>query len=257
MAHHGFTRRRGWLSRATHPWAVAGAGLAGLAALTGLKFGSEARWALMKVGLARERTTADAVAEFGPRAEARFGPACRAAGIPWPPPRVRLLAFKEERRLEVWVAGEKGGFAMAGACPVLAASGGPGPKRKQGDLQVPEGFYRLTALNPNSKFHLSVRVDYPNREDVANRIVDPDLLGTDIYVHGGAASIGCLAVGDRAIEELFALLAQVREGRREIWILPRDLRVREASPPKGDSWVEDLYLRLEQRAKREHAAAAR
>jgi hypothetical protein len=211
----------------------------------------------MKVGFARARTVADAVGEFGPRAEARFAPACRARGLPWPPARVRLLAFKEERRLEVWAAGEKGGFARIGAFPVLAASGGPGPKRQKGDLQVPEGFYRLTTLNPQSQFHLSIRIDYPNREDVANRVVEPENLGTDIYLHGGTRSVGCLAVGDPAIEELFALLAQVKDGHREIWIAPCDLRVAAPAAATKDAWVEDLYLRLAQRMKKEHLAAAR
>lgn len=99
---------------------------------------------------------------------------------------------------------------------MLAASGGPGPKLREGDLQVPEGVYRLTAFNPNSSYHLSLRVDYPNAEDRAaedRAVARSDRrtsLGGDIFIHGKAVSIGCLAIGDPGIEELL----RARRGRR-------------------------------------------
>lgn len=122
-------------------------------------------------------------------------------------------------------------------------SGGPGPKRRAGDRQVPEGFYEIDGLNPNSLFHLSLRVDYPNAEDRAAATVPVKELGGDIFVHGGAASIGCVALGDDAIEEVFTLVARVPAGRRRILLAPVDLRVNPA-PPTDDARVATLYRRL-------------
>src|SRR6185503_11948975 len=79
-------------------------------------------------------------------------PLCEAIGVNWPPERLRLVAFKEEKILEVWAARESGPFRRVITYAVTAASGVAGPKRREGDLQVPEGKYRLTDLNPNSRF---------------------------------------------------------------------------------------------------------
>lgn len=191
----------------------------------------------------RQRTVADALATFGEKSRRAYAPLCRAARIAYPPRRLQLLAFKEERRLEVWGADAKGKFRFLKGYDVLAASGGPGVKRREGDFQVPEGFYRLTTLNPNSRFHLSIRVDYPNREDVTNAAVPRGQMGGDIYIHGGAKSIGCLALGDPAIEELFCLVARSDPDQRRVLIAPVDLRDKSV-PPADAPWVRDLYGRL-------------
>ncbi len=188
-----------------------------------------------------QRTVSGVVRACGPKSLARFASACKRAGIDYPPRRVYLLAFKGERRLEVWGADASGPYRRLHTYPVLAASGTAGVKRREGDRQVPEGLYRITTLNPNSAFHLSMRVDYPNATDVANSDVPRGRMGGDIYVHGGAASIGCLALGDPAIEELFPLVAQARD--RRILIAPTDLRREKA--PQGDApWVSALYRDL-------------
>lgn len=191
----------------------------------------------------KARTVEGVLATYGEKARRAFAPACRARGIAYPPKRVYLLAFKEERRLEVWGANRTGPYRHLKTYDVLAASGGPGVKRKEGDRQVPEGFYRLTTLNPNSRFHLSVRVDYPNAEDIRNAAIPEGQMGGDIYVHGGAASIGCLALGDPAIEEVFRLVAQADRGERRILIAPNDLRKRPAPEPDA-AWVRALYGRM-------------
>lgn len=126
--------------------------------------------------------------------------------------------------------------------PVLAASGGPGPKLRESDRQVPEGIYRLTAFNPNSSYPLSIRVDYPNADDrrVA-RAEGRERLGGDIYIHGKAVSIGCLAIGDEAVEELYVLLADTGLRNARAVIAPG------AAPraPRGaPAWVGALYGRL-------------
>ncbi len=193
------------------------------------------------------RSVQAVVDSFGVVARNRYQAACRAQGINWPPARLTLLAFKRERRLEVWGANAEGAFAQLGNYPVLAASGGPGPKRKEGDRQVPEGAYLLTELNPNSQFHLSIRVEYPNSLDISHSRLDRSEMGGDIYIHGNKLSIGCLAIGDRAIEEVFTLAALVRPGARRIVIAPFDFRRNPKTPyPREEAWVHDMYDRIRQ-----------
>lgn len=191
-----------------------------------------------------QRTVAEALALYRPKMRARFVPACRRAQVAFPPKRLLLLALKEERRLEFWGAEGRMGYRFLTEYPVLAASGVPGLKCIEGDRQVPEGFYKLTALNPNSRFHLSVRVDYPNSEDIARSKVPRSQRGGDIYIHGNAVSIGCLAMGDPAIEEIFPLIATVGLPNSRIWILPRDLRTKPA-PPTDDPATAHLYQRMQ------------
>ncbi|MGC4047729.1 MAG: L,D-transpeptidase family protein [Armatimonas sp.] len=184
------------------------------------------------------RSVAQAVSQYGPKMRAKFAPACKKAGIAFPPKTLTLLAFKEEKQLEIWSGREK-----LAEYSVLAASGDIGPKRREGDRQVPEGFYRLTVLNPNSAFHLSIRVDYPNAEDIAHKTVERAQMGGDIYIHGNAKSIGCLAMGDAAIEEIFPLIATVGLRNCRIIIAPRDLRT-QPIPDSDNAWVKSLYIRL-------------
>ena len=178
------------------------------------------------------------LAEVGPARRAVLERDARALGIAYPPPALVLAAYKQEKLLEVW-ARRGDHWARYRSYPVLAASGGPGPKLREGDRQVPEGFYRLTHLNPASSYHLSIRVDYPNAFDRARGREDGrTTLGGDIYIHGKAASIGCLAIGDDNIEELFTLMADVGLGNARIVIAPaRTLDVPDGAPP----WTAALY----------------
>jgi murein L,D-transpeptidase YafK len=130
--------------------------------------------------------------------------------------------------------------------PVLAASGVLGPKLREGDRQVPEGIYRVPALNPRSRFHLSIRLDYPNEFDLAQALRDGrSEPGSDIFIHGGAASIGCLAMGDEIIEELFLLARDTGLAKLSVIIVPTDFRRREFPPPPGaPAWTAELYARL-------------
>ncbi len=127
----------------------------------------------------------------------------KAAGLKAAPQELYLRAFKQERELEVW--GGPGGKALSliKTYPFCAASGELGPKRKEGDLQVPEGFYEVSAFNPWSDFHLSLKVSYPNASDKI--LSDAEHPGGLIYLHGGCASIGCIAITDPAIEEVYLL----------------------------------------------------
>ena len=119
-----------------------------------------------------------------------------------------IRIFKYEDQLEIWEqkrAGEQ--FKKKKTISICAASGILGPKRKQGDQQVPEGFYRISHFNPNSKYHLSLRINYPNQSDKI-RTTNAANPGGDIMIHGGCASIGCVAIGNNKIEYLYDLLKQ-------------------------------------------------
>lgn len=190
----------------------------------------------------KPRTLADALNAIEPTAEPRVRAFCKRAGVAYPPEQLIFIAYKKERRIDLLVP-QDGKYRLVHSWPVLAASGGPGPKLREGDRQVPEGFYRFELLNPNSRFHLSLRVNYPNAEDIARGAaegVPAQELGSDIMVHGGAVSIGCLAAGDPGVEEIFLLVSRAGLERTELLILP-DERLETAD---DRPWVNDLYSRL-------------
>jgi murein L,D-transpeptidase YafK len=131
------------------------------------------------------------------------------------PARLLLVGFKDERRLELWgYSHHRGRLVLVAAYPWLATSGVLGPKRRSWDHQVPEGFYRVAALNPMSLYHLSLRLDYPNASD--RLLGDPSDPGGDIFIHGDHVSDGCIAVGDRAIEQLYLAVLDSRESGNEV-----------------------------------------
>lgn len=136
-------------------------------------------------------------------------------GVPYPAPAVFVRIFKREDQLELW-AGKRGEpLILIKSYPVCAKSGELGPKRRLGDLQVPEGFYRISQFNPVSNFHLSLRVSYPNGSDTV--LSDRKHPGGDIFIHGSCVTIGCVPIEDGPIEELFiALLDSQRAGNREL-----------------------------------------
>ncbi|MFT3684688.1 MAG: L,D-transpeptidase family protein [Phycisphaerales bacterium] len=176
----------------------------------------------------------------------RIGLAARARlGVSGKPREITFVAFKRERKLDVYIGTDAGERRRLKSYPILAASGGPGPKTRQGDNHVPEGVYRVESLNPNSAFHLALRLNYPSPEDLEaaqSEGRDPGMLGSDIMIHGKAASVGCLAMGDEAIEELFTLAADAGLDHVTVLILPHDLRVEPVSDARP--WVAERYRRL-------------
>lgn len=173
--------------------------------------------------------------------EARF----KTAGAPYPPREIALLGIKDSRKLELWARHGKRWKHIVDY-GVLAASGGPGPKLREGDRQVPEGFYNIQYLNPNSKYHLSMKIDYPNSEDRRHaRAEGRTKPGGDIFIHGRNVSIGCLAIGDPAIEELFTLVATIGRRKVTVMIAPGDPRIVPLKAREGDpAWLQDRYDRL-------------
>ena len=191
-------------------------------------------------------TIADRVAQHGLAARARLAPYFAAAGVPYPPARFLLLGLKQERTLQLYAAGPGQAYAFIRSFAIGGASGELGPKLREGDRQVPEGVYRIEYLNPNSIAHLSLALSYPNEFDRMHAEEDGRenaTLGGDIMIHGGADSIGCLAVGDQAAEDLFVLAADADWEHAVVVVSPVDFR-RAALPadyhPPAD-WVNPLY----------------
>ena len=194
------------------------------------------------------KTIEERIAEFGAIVQQRLEPKFRAAGVRYPPSRVTLLGLKRERRLEVYAADAKGAPRFICAYPVLAASGTLGPKLRQGDRQVPEGIYRVRELNPNSRFHLSLWVDYPNAFDRARAAADGrEKLGGEIMLHGEAVSKGCFAMGNPAAEDLFVLAALTGIENVTVIFTPVDFRTESLGdlPPGAPAWSRDLYRQIE------------
>ena len=194
------------------------------------------------------KTVDDRLTEFADTVCERLAPDFAAARVAYPPARVALLGFKQERLLEVYAANAGEDFRFIRAYPILAASGAPGPKLREGDRQVPEGLYRIEALNPNSLYHLSLRLDYPNAFDRDRAASESrDNLGGDIMIHGDAVSSGCLAMGDAAAEDLFVLAALTGPANVSVVLAPLDFR-RTATPPVLPStappWSSELYETL-------------
>ena len=189
------------------------------------------------------RTVAQAIAEYGAGARDRLRPWLQSLGAERRLSHLALLAFKHERRLELW-ARVQGIWRYVRVYQIVAASGGPGPKLREGDRQVPEGVYRVVALNPNSHFHLSMRLDFPNDFDrLRAREEGRGQPGSDIFIHGCTQSVGCLAIGNTAIEELFVLCHDVGYANVSVVIAPNDLRVCSAitDPRSAPPWTAELY----------------
>ncbi len=180
----------------------------------------------------------------GPDVSARLAPRFAAAGVPYPPTELAFLAFKDSRQLEVYArAAPADAWVRVVDYPILGLSGQLGPKLREGDRQVPEGIYKAEFLNANSRFHLAIRLNYPNAFDLARAAEDGRThVGSDIMIHGTAASAGCLAVGNRAAEELFILAANAGKEQVSIIVAPTDLRRAAALRSEGaPEWVDELY----------------
>jgi len=120
-----------------------------------------------------------------------------------------LRAFKQEETLELWAKPKKEPqYRLIKSYDFCRNSGTLGPKRTEGDYQIPEGFYRISHYNPKSNFLLSLKVNYPNASDKI--LSDPTKPGGDIYIHGNCQTIGCIPITDDKIQEvyLFAVLAK-------------------------------------------------
>ncbi len=168
------------------------------------------------------------------------------------PNKLTLIALKYEKRLEVWGEDSSGRYRKISTYPFTAFSGRLGPKLKEGDRQIPEGIYGISYLNPNSKFHLSMRVTYPNSFDrkMAKR-EQRESLGGDIMIHGSNQTIGCIPIGDSKIEELYFLAQKVGIDNIKVIISPVDFRKMEVKIKNHrHPWLKELYSNIKKEIKR-------
>lgn len=158
------------------------------------------------------------------------------------PSELSILAFKEERVLEVYVKA-KDKWQLLKSYDYTNFSGELGPKLKEGDKQIPEGIYKIEYLNPNSVYYLSLKVSYPNEFDKQKaQIEGRDKLGGDIFIHGKDLTVGCIPLGDDAIEEIFILATQVKNKDINVIIAPLDFRKNDKNPTiEFIDWEEELY----------------
>lgn len=179
----------------------------------------------------------DRVAAARPLAVPALRTAFANAAVAYPPAVLHLRAYKREGELELWAADKAGPLKKVATYPVLARSGVPGPKRKEGDFQVPEGFYKIDRYNPKSLFHLSLGLDYPN---AADRILsDRERPGSDIFIHGKEVTVGCLPMGDEMIEQIYIAALDTKSKPITVHIFPARMN--------GEDW---LKWREEQVAKK-------
>jgi len=191
---------------------------------------------------------AEQLTQYGPVARARLRPYFEKQNLTYPPSQIAFIGLKQEKILEIYARSGTNDFKRVRSYPILAASGGAGPKLREGDRQVPEGIYGIESLNPNSRFHLSLRVDYPNafdREQAARE--GRTNLGGDIMIHGSNVSVGCLAMGDEAAEDLFVLAADTGLKNITVILAPVDFRDEHKTVPasaKSPAWMAGLYEKL-------------
>lgn len=159
---------------------------------------------------------------------------------------VFIRAFKEEQQLELWVRHRQSGtFVLFRTYPIAAASGQLGPKLAEGDSQVPEGFYFVprSALHPASTYHLAFNIGFPNAYDRHH-----GRSGSFIMVHGNRLSIGCLAMTDEKIEEIYTLCdAALANGQNffRVHLFPFRMSDERLAKAQDDRWF-DFWTNLKE-----------
>ncbi len=128
----------------------------------------------------------------------------------WPFKQMYIRSFKYDSQLEVWVrGGSNEPYKLFKTYNICALSGALGPKRIEGDYQVPEGFYYINEFKPNSNYHLALGLNYPNASD--RLLSDSAKPGNDIYIHGSCVTVGCIPIQNAQIEELYLLATYANE----------------------------------------------
>lgn len=189
-----------------------------------------------------------AILRYGLRTEPELIRFFKKANVSYPPKDIALLAFKKERHVQLWAQNQDKQWRFIHTYPLTAYSGHLGPKLKEHDRQIPEGVYRLVSFNPFSSMHLSMMINYPNQFDRNHAVKDGrKRLGDNIFLHGKDMSVGCLAIGDRSIDQLFLLARRVGLSHIQLIIAPNDLRRAPAATSKigQPKWLPELYQGIE------------
>lgn len=150
------------------------------------------------------------VSEAWQRKEDTLQKQFEAKNLKWPAKYIYIRAFKYDSQLEVWVKNEiNDPFRLFKTYKICALAGTLGPKRMEGDYQVPEGFYYINEFNPKSTYYLSLGINYPNASDqILSDSLQP---GSDIYIHGSCVTVGCIPMTDQQIDEIYILAAHAKD----------------------------------------------
>ncbi|HEY1031724.1 MAG TPA: L,D-transpeptidase family protein [Flavipsychrobacter sp.] len=125
-------------------------------------------------------------------------------GLAYPPADIYIRTFKAQNEMELWARdNDNDRYQLVKLYRICALSGILGPKRYEGDHQVPEGYYFIEDFNPKSDFFLSMLLNYPNYSDMV--MGDKKKPGGDIYIHGGCVTVGCMPMTDAGIQEIYTL----------------------------------------------------
>ena len=202
--------------------------------------------------LCGNRSVEDVLAVYGPRVSSRLKQNNFIAQNGFPT-EILIFANKADKVLRIYGrTGKTQKFSHIKDYPFTAFSGKLGPKLREGDRQIPEGIYEVEYLNPNSSYHLSLKVSYPNEFDRSKAAIDgrrPEELGGDIMIHGRSSTIGCIPIGDEAIEEVFVMVAKAGRKKAKIIISPGALDPRGSlMHPRLDNppWYGELIKKIEQ-----------
>ena len=192
-------------------------------------------------------TVAAVVQTYGKAARTKLRAAFQAADVQYPPKSSTWVALKAEKVLYVFAHDRKGKMRRVLTFPVIGASGSAGPKLKEGDKQVPEGFYKLTRFRPHLVAHIGLEIDYPNAEDRRHAQAQRrHNLGNDILIHGSRWSTGCLAMENEPIEQLFVLAYDSGISSINLIFAPCNLSAKNPTVDFGKQpdWLPALYERL-------------
>ena len=137
-----------------------------------------------------------------------------AKGLIWPAKQIYIRSFKYDSQMEIWVRNSSTEqFKLFKTYKVCAMAGSLGPKRIDGDYQVPEGFYFISRFNPYSEYHMALKVNYPNQAD--KLLSDSLKPGGEIYIHGSCVTVGCIPIMDTQIEEVYLLAASAKSNGQD------------------------------------------
>lgn len=190
-------------------------------------------------------TVNQALKKFGPPARKSLAERFKTAGLTYPPKKCCLIYLKEENLLYLFGFDKKQKWIRIANYSLLSWSGKLGPKLKEGDMQMPEGFYRFTALGADT--HLCLWVDYPNRRDRARAKLDHRTgLGGDIQIHEGVYSTGCVVLDHASMAEIFVLAHDIGCENMRLIMAPCNLAAHEAKIDYAlqPRWLPGLYKDL-------------
>ena len=134
--------------------------------------------------------------------------------VAYPPKDIFFRVFKAQNEMELWGRNnETSEYKLIKLYHICALSGVLGPKRAEGDRQVPEGYYFIEDYNPKSDYYLSMLLNYPNFSD--NLFGAKTKKGGDIYIHGGCVTVGCMPMTDEGIQEIYTLCLNAKVNGEE------------------------------------------